>query len=289
MATDMFYDLNFEATAAQKVTLTVLGESNAAKSPDDVIEVSVTAAEMAGLLAVQSGWQAPQDGRFVAGEQPYPDLTLSFSGVSSKITAVDTKLRVFTDAAGVVATDCVFGPEGDILSTDNKNLQSYFLSKVFDYSADADKDLLSIPPEAIKLVEQADLTGVSVLATVLSDGAGAQVPYNDPMTSDLDRKKSIRALFEQAVGASKWKSNAVADGGVSTGGAWEFVPNDSMTFYINYSLTKTRTYKPDADVLSLTSGAARFKIPGSGVELTGETDVDGIASALIALKFKVVA
>ena len=266
------------ANASNTTTLTVIGESNSALTPDQVIVVHVHLADMKESLIYDSQWTGALDGATVPGEQPYPHVTFNPKLLADSAVADNDGLSAegrfllvdpVTEVAAPLFTDD--GADASLWT-----LQSYFMNSAFTFT---NSDIGQIPAESVKKVEAGKLV-VDVLgaggfpaAELLEKGEDVlSASYNYTGADDTDFALD---LFKQAAAAGKVKAaTPSATGGAPTSTAdassvanfsqVDFQVNDSITIYVTYNMIKKKKVKLDA---AAGGGAAGFKITVNGAEV----------------------
>jgi hypothetical protein len=294
-ACDLIFDYTYPASAAQTTTMTVLGqlESASGVTPDEVIQVNVTAEQLNGLLTV-GAQSAPGHG--------YPEVTLKMAGVAEKLnTAYDSFVLVDDASSGVQFTD----GNGDQVDT----LQKVFSGRNFTFSTES--PLASIPIEAVKAI---DFSGAISVKNEAADSVGDTKLVAGPGPAEgLLRKEviattdamlagpeaAVRSLYLQALAADRYQQATAPAGpndptSQSSSPGWNFQENDTLTIYTNLSLTKTRKFIPDPDsYVGGTPGDKKFAIDGCDVVIgdvnTADDQYDSSPlSHIVAWKLKVV-
>lgn len=292
---NLIFDYTYAASAAQTTTMTVLGELESASgvTPDEVIQVNVTVAQLNGLLTV-GAQSAPGVG--------YPEVTLKMAGVRDVLnTAYDSFVLVDNASSGVTFPD----GNGDLCDS----LQKVFSGRSFTF--DATSPLASIPIEAVKAIDYSGALTVkneaaeSVADTKLVAGAGLAegllrkevIATTDAMLAGPEA--AVRSLYLQALAADRYQQASAPASGTqptsqSSSTGWNFQENDTLTIYTNLALTKTRKFIPDPDSLvGGTPGDKKFAIDGCDVvigdgDLTDDQYDSSPLSHIVAWKLKVV-
>lgn len=263
----------FAASAAQGVTYTLIGETAEPQADvDQVIVVDCSVPALNSVLKYTGVWAGNANGvNAVDGEQEYPTCTTDFAALAAAASAGSNVAEMFTalDNSG----------SNTVLFTDDSGdatlwtMQSYFMNPAsypFNYNAtstnNVDAALLnSIPAESVKKVENKSLV-VDALSAIVA-----------PATSD-----GINALelFKQADAAGKIPGVAPASAG--TVGSTAFIAGDSITIYVDYTLTKTKTFSLDA----ASGEAAKFTINGETVAIVAEDTLSASKTVRIGWQFK---
>lgn len=276
-ACDIFFDCVYTGSAAQDTKITVLGEAQSGNglSPDQTIVVDVSPSELNTLMTV---------GAQTAAGVGYPDVTLSWSSVQSRLNAA------FDLYSGVTGTPAQFRDSAaEVLNT----LQKVFATREFDWGATANP-LASIPIEAVKEIKYDEplvITNSSGAASTKLAGTQGSPAFtllgggtSSGTAADLSgaenaEKKAVRSLYLQALAADRYEqtgtpasaSEATAPG---TGG-FNFLEDDTVTVYTELQLTKTRVFVPDVvSVVGGTSGGLKFAVDGSDVVIGDGTTAD---------------
>jgi hypothetical protein len=275
MPSHLYYQHTFSAAAAMNTDITLLGEDNDAKTPDQLIMVNVSPAQLNSILSYSSQWTAGAGPTGAAGDQPTPDPKVNFNDVATSTRAV--ALQNLFKAAGSAgdANPTMTDDSGD---SSLETLQNYFVNLSFSWNLKDDAgvvdatDLNAIPAENVTKVEIGAITS-DTLAQVLPGAKDGDTYVADHPAGEEDY---ARDLFEQAVAAGK----------APAGGVTNFEVNDSVTVYVTYNLAKTKTFLLDT---VQDSGTAKFRIAGTDIEVGNSTVLSGTASVTIAWQFKAVA
>lgn len=270
-AAQLYFNYVYAADVSQTTTLTATGEEQGAApaTPDEVVQVNVSASQLNGLMSVGAQSEAGVG---------YPEVTLDWINLDgptcpkwSAFMAVQAKGMSpidFTDDAGV----------------SKPTLQKVFATQTFTYVANAENLLLAIPPEAISDVDYSgtiSLTRATVPLSATNMGGSSDRILGAAITAEsgdltADDKKAVRGLFLQALAAGRYQqSNPGVTGGADLpAGAspgFDFQAGDMVSVYTRLTLTKTRTFIPDpSDVLD-GEGGMKFKVDGSTV-IIGDTN-----------------
>lgn len=276
---EFYYNTIYTADASATNTLTVLGETGVAETPDQTIVVHVPVSALKDALTFNPSWVKPANN--VLDTETLPTVTWDPSKLADAMTAdADSKtaedrfLDVYTDQG----KDAVFD---DDAATSLDTMQKWIAY----VPPPATSDIEKIPFEAIiKVVPGA------VTAGKLGDSArlGAAPIATDSKSSD------VMNLFEQALAAGRATEAANGDAAAADAGKLDFQVGDSMTVYVRYSLSKTVTVEIDS--ADKTGSTAQYQIPGVASlinsanplsESTSDDDKDNnpLCSKLVAWKF----
>lgn len=290
-ACEIFFECVYTGSASQDTKIMVLGESQVSSlSPNQTIEVHVTAAELNTLMSVAAH----------AGVG-YPNVTLGWASVKDRLN------EAFDLYRGVTGTPAQFrDSEVEIQST----LQKVFATREFSYGATANP-LASIPIEAVKEIKfdepltiknstdavsvklagaQGEESTFSLLGAGISSGTAA-----DLSALEDAEKRAVRSLYLQTLAADRYEATATgATGGDATAsgtGGFNFLEDDTLTVFVELQLTKTRVFVPDSASIG-GSGAIKFAVDGSDVVIgDGTTNDDKMVSEalshLVAWKLRV--
>lgn len=272
MSAQLYFNYVYAADASQTTTLTATGEEQGAApaTPDEVVQVNVSAGELNGLMTVGAQSEAGVG---------YPEVTLDWISLQGKTDSKWTNFMA-VQAAGTAPID--FTDDSTLGS--KPTLQKVFSTETFTYVTNAESLLLAIPPEAISNVDYSGAIslkrGAGTLSAAFMGGSSDRIlgaPITAP-SGDLtdDAKKAVRGLFLQALAAGRYQqSNPGVTGGADLpAGAspgFDFQVGDVVSVYTQLTLTKTRTFIPDpSDVLD-GAGGMKFKVDGSTV-IIGDTN-----------------
>jgi hypothetical protein len=323
-----YQDPNLSASAAEALDLTLIGQQDVQPlTPDEVIVVKVPAAKLADSLVYETQWTGPitttagfQGSNAVNGSaQAYPNVVfrpkvlVDGALVGGGSTALGRFLELDKDAkAEYKFTDD---------SGDNSlwTLQSYFANTPFVFTNPL---LAQIPAESVKSVTVTKISTLPLTAGAkATQGATNFSTSTDPAimadyiasTTGAGKNPAVGDyaldLFQQADAAGKvayWQVSTGASGttGSSTAAAAEestglsnvadyskvsFVSGDSITLYVTYNMTKTKTFHLDAPSAMGGPGTAQFKLTAAdGTVINVE---DGVsmesdpASVVVAYQF----
>jgi hypothetical protein len=231
MALEFAYT-GYEGAVSQTNTITVLGEEGGALTKDETIVVHVTAEELSKVLAYSSNWTTSGD---AAGEQPRPNVKFRpVAAVGHKLTTMFNKLKV----KGTGAAD---GDDRKWIDDSGASIPVFgneLLGLTFTNSALDDDEL---PREAIRKIEEGDITSDDLTTAVISDLA----------SSDAGAPKALlEGLFEQAVSSSKVSTADASHPDEAGYKMPTFAVGDSISFLVKYNFSKVRQYTLDSDVAS---------------------------------------
>ena len=262
---NLHHESVFSASASEGVSYTLIGETaNPAATVDQVIVVDCTVAELNSVLTYEGNWAGDANGvDAVDGVQPYPtcstDFALLAQAAGARSNLEDTFNAKDTTGAAVVTFEDNSG--------DNSlwTLQSYFMNPAsYPFSSAPTSTggvtaslLNGIPAESVKSIVTDALT---------------VTPMADIVAPAVDDAANALELFKQADAAGK----------IPGGGITAFVAGDSITLYVDYALSKEKTFKLDA-----ASGAlAKFTINGQTVAITDNDKLTSTASVRIGWQFR---
>jgi hypothetical protein len=249
--------LNFlrphDASVSQNVDITLIGEQ--ITTPQNVVQtlnIKVLASDLnaAFEVAPAAGWElddltAPAD-----GVQTYPEVTFKASNLVTAATALQS--NVITKFQELNATGQL-----DDKGIAYETLQDYIADM---NNSDFPDDILlnSIPVEAVRSVTNTTLTIIAGdrVEALFEDETDLEVASGAPP----DNSYALQ-LFAQAVGAGKVSNTSDNDRSVK----FNFVEGDSISLFVNYSLSKTRTYLLDSN-----ETAPSFKIGNITLDVEGD-------------------
>jgi hypothetical protein len=262
---NLHHEAIFSASAASGVSYTLIGESaNPAATVDQVIVVDCTVAELNSVLTYEGNWAGDANGvDAVDGVQPYPTCSTDFALLAQAAGARSNLEDTFNakDTSGAATVTFEDNSGDNTLWT----LQSYFmnpasypfLSSLTSAGGVAENLLNDIPAESVKSIVTDSLT-VTPMADIVA-----------PAVNDA---ANALELFKQADAAGK----------IPGGGATAFTAGDSITLYVDYALSKEKTFKLDA-----ASGAlAKFTINGQAVPVANNDKLTSTASIRIGWQFR---
>lgn len=305
MATGLYFDHVFAATAGQTLSFEILGELGVSGIAfDESIIIEVPKEQMSKVLGYRTNWLLGAPGAtgttgFV-GEtyyQPQPAVVLALGSV----------LGPWLDSLAKGLTGLTLGPEDPAGTTYHSNLDNKISgdrsseceSLVLNFQniagftyhdGVAATDYLSqIPPEAIASYKLSAIAAES-LSTVVGDIA--VVPAAGATMAETGVSGAVQSLFEQAVAAGMIQAgetataelNAVVLTDVDTYGSVlsagdkkvygaQFAAEQSLTIYVQYSLTKSRKYDLQTAVLAAVAGT-------TGATAAAEVVFGGVTFAL---------
>jgi Tfp pilus assembly protein PilV len=253
---ELAYD-GYNGVVSQTNTITVLGETRAALTADEVITVDVPLAKFKKVLKYSSEWDAALTGD-QAGEQPRPRVKFSPTASDSALTQLQNMLASISAKGTGAASGRNWTDDAGV---DHSLFGAILLNRTFTNSALDDDE---VPRESIRKIVEGSITVPDIDATVTeldSQGAAATL------------KGQLESLFEQAVNAGRVKTTDAADGSFKNP---SFQEGDTMSFLVKYDFTKTRAYQVDDEVVdSATAGRATITVNGQTVDLSGyEEDSD---------------
>jgi hypothetical protein len=327
-----YQDPNLAANASEALDLKLIGQRDSQPlTPDEVIVVKVSAADLGDALVYKSNWTGPktttagvEGSNAVNGsDQYYPQVVFRPKVLvdGALVGGGSTALGRFLELDRSAKAEYKFTDD----SGDNSlwTLQSYFANTPFVFTNPL---LAQIPAESVKSV------AVNKLATKpLTAGAKATQgatnftavggdaiigDYIARTTAEEDASVGPEAgdyaldLFQQADAAGKvayWQVSTGASGttGSTTATAAsssvglagqtsdyskvKFVSGDSITLYVTYNMTKTKTFYLDVPSSMGGPGTAQFKLTaadGSVINVADGVSMDSSpASVVVAYQF----
>ena len=265
MSKNIVYHAPFNGTAANLTTLTVLGETAIGVAADQEIVVNVPLSALKECITWDSAWTRPANG-IVNSSNP-PEVTFALSKLSAAMVA---------DGDGNTAEDrftATYASYSAEFDDDGNNKRTPIQRYLADALPQVGSKIETIPFEAISKV---DVSAMAV--TKLSD-------LSDPDSSVL-MDSDVMNLFEQALAAGALGTEA--DNG-SKGYFDNFVVGDSVTIYLNYSVTRTTKLEVDSNVSTnpTTAGLPKFTLAdGTVVDTANPIEEVGVAvNKLVAYKF----
>ena len=286
MAASLFFKKpDYAGAISQNVDITLVGETTTELEAAQTLVVHVPVADLQASLVYASNWN-PALSLSADGEQRYPAVVFRPSALVANMAA-DTDSKTCETRFGEADVTTF----NDDLATACLPAQKYLVDLTFPASADL-YDLIS--PEDVAQVEAGIIT-VSQLSVVLASDV------QSASTSESTATDYALNLFEQAAAAGKVTTAGVVDPAIATtayAAPWptgagakkvEFVVGDSITAYVTYTISKTRTYLLDAAV---TGGTAKFSVTtgaGAVVDIpTGDTQTSDSDTKMIAWRFTAV-
>lgn len=250
---ELHFQETFVGTVSQTTDIVLAGESsNAPITPDHTIEVTCN------LSNVVSYAGAYVTADYAAGRAAaYPSVTILVGRLTAAAAPIDA---TFTDK-----------DSADLLDASTPTLQGVFRNHPWDFSA-APPIFSSNPLEAVVSVTYGAITATPFHTAVASSTLWG--PTDSGTSAAMN-------LFEQCLAANKVSASTLA--GPDAVGSASFVDGDSISLYVTYTLTKTRSYTADADV-SL-GGTATISVGGATVGLTPLTEVAAPVEKKIRWKF----
>jgi Fibronectin type III domain len=254
--------LNFErphaASVSQEVDITLIGTTVPMETADETLQINVPASALNAAFDVTAadGWDITDLTAPVDGHQSYPRVVFTPGSLLSAASAAGS--TVVSDFEALNSTNKV-----DDKAVPYATLQDY-MSRIsnsnYKDKDGNDRNLLSeIPIELVRSVQNVALTiaagqSISDLFAPQDDAA---------VTADTTVPADAWALqlFEQAAGAGK-----VSKGADQSTVLLNFVADDSISLFVDYTLSKTRKY-----LLEGYTTAAKFNIAGVEIDTTSGT------------------
>ena len=269
--------LNFQrphaATVSQEVEITLIGTEIPSESAAQTIVVKVAAADLNNAFTVMpaAGWDLADLTATADGVQAYPAVT--FSPPALLVGAGVLGSTVVADFEALYSTGKV-----DDSGVAYKTLQDY-ISEIPNSEFTSSDLLSSIPVEAVRGVDNIDLTINNSISALFVD----QVETALTVDTELPATSYALRLFAQAVGAGK-----VSAAGSGNNVQFNFAVDDSISLFVDYSLTKTRKYLLDGN-----HAAAKFTIAGIEIDTTPVTgnniETSSVVAKRVEFKFTAVA
>jgi hypothetical protein len=322
-----YQDPSLAASATEALDLTLIGQQDVQPlTPDEVIVVKVSAATLGDSLVYASQWTGPKtttagvegDNGVNGSAQSYPQVVfrpkvlVDGAAVANSSTALGRFLALDTDAkAQYEFTDD---------SGDNSlwTLQSYFANTPFVFTNPL---LAQIPAESVKSVAVTKLATLPLTAGanatqgatnftaaagnivadyIASTTGGGTEPAADDYALDLFQQADAAgkvAYWQVATGASGTSgstsatpaSSAVGLANVAAFSKVKFVAGDSITMYVTYNMTKTKTFHLDAPTALGGPGTAKYTLTaadGSVISVADGVSMESSpASVVVAYQF----
>jgi hypothetical protein len=253
---ELHFQQTFVGTVTQTTDIVLAGESsNAPITPDHTIEVTCNLANVVSY-----------DGAYVTADYAlgraaaYPSVTILVGRLTAAAALID---GIFRDK-----------DSADLLDAPNAatpTLQGVFRNHPWDFSA-APPIFSSNPLEAVVSV-----TYGAIDATPFHTAVASSTLWGPTVVGT----SAAMNLFEQCLAANKVSASTLA--GPDAVGSASFVDGDSISLYVTYTLTKTRSYTADADVSA--GGTATITVGGANVDLTPKTEVAAPVEKKIRWKF----
>jgi len=277
MPADLQYYTVYTADASATNTLTVLGETGVAETPDQTIVVHVPVSALKDALTFDPSWTKPADN--VLDADTLPTVTWDPKKLADAMKADgDTKTAEDRFLAKYTAQgkDAVFA---DDAATSLDTMQKWIAYVPPPTGSDIEKipfeAIIKVVPGAVTAGKLGDSDRLGASPVVVGNGdAGAHA-------------SDVMNLFEQALAAGRATESANGDATAANAGKLEFVNGDSITVYVSYTISKSVTVTIDA--LNGT-GSAQYQIPGGALidastPLTESTaDADKVVKT-VAYKF----
>jgi hypothetical protein len=266
---NLHYESLLSGAASTAVEYTLIGESaDPAASVDQVIVVNCSVAQLNSVLTYTGNWlpgAAANGVRGADGEQPYPTCATNFDALADAASAGSDLAAEFKQIT--TTGSAPFTLEDDSGDSTLWKMQSYFVSPDYAFTDNPTSTngvtatlLNSIPGESVKKVEVKSLT-VTPLVDIVA-------PVKNDAVQALE-------LFKQADAAGK----------IPGAGVTAFIAGDSITFYVDYALSKTKKYLLDASTVNL----AKFTINGETVPIVAGDELASTRSVRIGWQFRATA
>jgi hypothetical protein len=326
-----YQDPNLAANATEALDLTLIGQRDSQPlTPDEVIVVKVSAADLGDALVYKSDWVGPKtttagvegSNAVYGSNQSYPQVVFRPKVLvdGALVGGGSTALGRFLKLDPSAKSEYKFSDD----SGDNSlwTLQSYFANTPFVFTNPL---LAQIPAESVKSVTVTKLatkpltagTRATEGATNFTAAAGTIIgDYIARTTLEEDAAVGPEAgdyaldLFQQADAAGKVAYWQVATGATGTSGSTtatpassslglagqtasyskvKFVSGDSITLYVTYNMTKTKTFHLDVPSTMGGPGTAQYKLTaadGTVINVSDGVQMESSpASVVVAYQF----
>lgn len=246
----------FTGTVSQTTDIVLAGEvTNAPLVADYTIEVS---ANLGNLVSYSGAYNSAD---IVAGRTAtYPTVSIDSSILSTAAASADTTFRDKDATGNLMPSPNDTTPH---LQGMFKTLGWVYPTPVFPAG--------STPVEAV-----IDVSFGAITATTFTDAISGGT------WSSSDGSSAAVNLFEQCLAAGKIEGTTLGD--ASSGGSASFSPGDSVSLYVSYTLTKTRSYTADGDI-NANSSAATITVGNVTITPTATTEVSTPISKVVRWKF----
>lgn len=251
MAATLKFHHTYAATVGATTTVTVLGEDSGDLLADYTVDVTVTPAQMNNLLKVTSEGNPPAND---PDTQAYPTLLFDMVGSGFKAAMEGVGLGSPSDSTTLAAYAAKV--DGSVYSYSNlTNIE--------------DSWVLAIPHEAIKAVS--NTPPAPSWDGIVNISAPNDVAADVITTSQV----AVRDLFEQAIAAERFNIS---------GAGTTFVAGDKIEMVVSFSMSNSRIYQLDADLLNTPSmagvsfniGGQTYSLPANGKTITSNANVKSI-------------
>lgn len=288
MSINLQYQSVYAAEASQNTTLTVLGEDGLSLVADQTIVAHVSLAALkdalkySGESASQVSWTFPADRKIS------PDTDLPY-------VKWDPSVLV----AAMLETNT---PDG----TDSESVERRFVKKYTTGTAPTFTDddavtkdsvqklLYNLMPASASIIDDIPFEAITKVAVTIPDVDSLASKLVAAAATD-DQASPQFNLFEAAIAAGRAPVEGSAD---DNAGKLAFADGDSISIFVRYALSKTRTVEIDAaqGVASGDAGASagtsasKFRFPNGDLLVAGSNDEDSATGThLVEWKFKAVA
>jgi len=251
---ELHFQQTFVGTATQTTDIVLAGESsNAPLSANHTIEVTCN---LAGVVSY-AGAYVVEDYKTGQAAQ-YPSVTILVGRLTTAAAPIDT---IFADK-----------DSADLLDAPNAatpTLQGVFRNHSWNFATPV---FSASPLEAVLSVTYGAITATPLQSAVAS--ATLWGPTDNGTSAAVN-------LFEQCLAAGKVEASTLGDKNAT--GSASFADGDSISLYVTYTLTKTRSYTADSDVSS--GGTASITVGGVTVGASAQTEVAEPVEKKIRWKF----
>lgn len=249
----LHFQETFTGTASQTTDIVLAGESsNAPMAPDHTLEVGCN---LTGVVSYSGAYVAAN---YAVGQPAasYPTVTIDIDKLKLAASPIDTVFRD-KDSADMMPAPNAAAP----------SLQGVFRNETWSFNTTLCPISAANPLEAVLSVTYGAITATTFDAAVAGGSWGPSNVSNNPAVN----------LFEQCLAAGKLTGATLSDADGS--GAATFANGDSINIYVEYTLTKTRSYTADSDVSpAVTGGNATITVGGVTV---GATPVEEVAASVV--------
>lgn len=248
MSSELHFQQAFVGTVSQTTEIVLAGESSNAPVPED--ETILVPCNLNNGVVTYTGAYTAAD--YVTGQAAtYPEVTIDVTKLLAAANVVD---GIFTDEDSADSLDPLYGSA--------PTLQGLFRNEPWDFPGPVST---ANPLEAVISVTYGAITATSLASAVGSGSWGPSSAAADPAVN----------LFEQCLAAGKVSGSTLSD--ANGQGAAAFAVGDSLSVYVTYTLTKTRSYSADSDLSGAAAVGGTATITVGGVTV-GSTPVLEVAT-----------
>lgn len=250
---ELHFQETFLGTASQTTDIVLAGESSTAPlSENHTIEVGCN---LTNVVSYAGAYVAAD---YTAGQAvQYPTVTIDIDKLTTAALATDDIFRD-KDSADMLAAPNAATP----------TLQGVFRNHQWVFST----PLFALTPlEAVLSVTYGAITATPLADAVSAGSWGPSAVASNPAVN----------LFEQCLAAGKVSASTLSD--TNATGSASFVNGDSISLYVTYTITKTRSYTADADISG--GGTATITVGGVTVGSSPSVEVADNVAKVIRWKF----